>query len=167
MAGAGRRAKRKEKGKTLFYPDSFPQIMSDLEIAKKILREETLSLVIVREGKILVKSREKGVVGLSSALDKIPDELAGASVADTVVGKAAAILCIHGKVKELHAGMMSQKAIEILDSSSLEYEFEWSVPFILNRDQSGPCIFEALVEDCDDIPECAELIKNKVLELIK
>ncbi len=43
--------------------------MEDLEIAKNELREKSLSLVVVKSGKIIFSTREYGVKGLIKAID--------------------------------------------------------------------------------------------------
>ena len=118
--------------------------MNDLELAKAHLRKNELCLAIALDGKIIFESTEMGVKALVDLTNQKID-ISASSVADTVIGKAAATLCIHAGVRSIHADMISEAAIPILRSRGIIFEFEFSVPVIHNRQKDGPCPFERLL----------------------
>ncbi len=87
--------------------------------------------------------------------------LAGADVADTVVGKAAALLMIQGGVKRLHAVRLSEMAIPALDASDVEWEAEQIVPFILGRDGKSMCVTEQTVADISSPSEALVALQKR------
>ena len=118
--------------------------MNDIELAKNILDNEQRALVIVKDGKVLFSVDGKGIKPIYTAFNELKDELKGSSVADKVIGKAAAMIYEHAAIKELSTKLISENAINVLEKTSIIYEYEKSVPYIKNRDQSGMCPVETL-----------------------
>lgn len=110
-----------------------------------LLHKENHSCVIKNQGKTRSFS-QRGVADLYHLLNHDVSFLKGATVADKIVGKAAAALMILGGVKTLHAGVISFSALELLQDKRIEVSYEEAVPFILNRDQTDWCPLEKL---CD------------------
>lgn len=118
--------------------------MKDIEIAKNILVNEKKAIVIVKEGRVIFSSEGRGIKPIYTALNELKDALHGSSVADKVIGKAAAMICEYAGIKELSTKLISEGAINVLKKTSIIYEYEQSVSYIKNRDQSGMCPVETL-----------------------
>ena len=86
-----------------------------------LLAEEQCSCVLAKEGEFRRIFRERGVKDLFRLLASDPGALEGAFVADKVVGKAAAALMALGKIKGLHAFVISQRALELLEHAGRTY----------------------------------------------
>ncbi|WP_053954941.1 DUF1893 domain-containing protein [Inediibacterium massiliense] len=127
--------------------------MTDIELAKKILKEEGCTLVVVKERKVLFSSKEKGIRPLYEVTCTIKDQLKGASIADRVIGKAAAILCVHLEIKYLHTRLISQDAMKVLKKSEIIFYYEEACPYIQNRNKNGRCPMEELSQAVED-PIC-------------
>jgi len=133
---------------------------SDLLIAKQELKEKNLNLVIVKSKKIILATKEYGITGLIKAVDRYGEELHGSSIADMVVGKAAAMLCRYARIVAVYAGVMSKTAVDVLIETGIKFEYDKLVANILNRSKTDVCPFEKLTADCTDEKECYERIKN-------
>lgn len=96
----------------------------------------------------------RGVSDLYKILNEDPGYLAGASVADKVVGKAAAALMILGQIKELYADVISVPAIALLKESGIKVSYRIEVPHIINRAGTGWCPLETLCYELQDPREC-------------
>ncbi|HHZ01255.1 MAG TPA: DUF1893 domain-containing protein [Sedimentibacter sp.] len=118
--------------------------MKDIELAKKLLDDEEKALVIVKDGKILFSSEDKGIKPLYTAFKELKDQLQGSSAADKVIGRAAAMICQHAGIREVFAKLISEKALDVFENTSIAYEYEKVVPYIKNRDLSGMCPIESL-----------------------
>ncbi len=136
--------------------------LRDLDLAKRKLVTEGLSLAIVKLGKTLFTSRAPGVAGLTDAIRKSGPSLEGASVADKVVGKAAALLCVYAKISSVYARVMSELGLQVLEKFSIHFEHDTLVPNILDRDGTKMCPFESLVLRIDS-PEKAFLAIDRRL----
>ncbi|WIV12625.1 DUF1893 domain-containing protein [Proteiniborus sp. MB09-C3] len=134
--------------------------MKDLELAKEILEEKELTLAIVKEGKILFTSIDKGIKPIYTAVRELKEELKGASVADKVIGKAAAILCKYADIKELYTRLISSEAIKIFEDSSIKFFYDESSPYIKNRDKTDMCPVEKLSQKVDSPTELVQKISE-------
>lgn len=127
--------------------------MKDIELAKSLLDSKKLAIVIVKEGQVIFSSDGKGIKPIYTALNELKYELKGSSIADKVVGKAAAMICEYAGIKELSTKLISENAISVLENTSIIYNYEKSVPYIKNRDQSGMCPVETLSLKVSNIDE--------------
>ena len=118
--------------------------MQDLELARLRLRERDISLVVVKNGSFLLESVSHGISGFLEAIDFLGEELAGSSVADRVVGRAIALLCVYSRVSAVFAVTMSVGGARVLEDRKINYQSERRVPNILNRRRSAICPFEEL-----------------------
>ena len=116
----------------------------DLELAKLKLKEDDLSLVIVKNKKVVFETKKQGVTGFLQAIEKMHQELVEASVADKIVGVAAAMLCVYSGVSSVFALTVSEGGIRVLEENNIECLFEKKVSNILNRDKTDVCPFEKI-----------------------
>lgn len=134
--------------------------MKDIELAKRILDSEKQAIVIVKEGRVIFSSNGKGIKPIYTALNELKDGLMDSSIADKVIGKAAAMICEYAGIKELSTKLISENAINVLENTSIIYNYEKSVPYIKNRDQSGMCPVETLSLKTNNIDELLIGVSN-------
>lgn len=134
--------------------------MKDIILAKDILENEGLTLAIVKDGKVLFKSKEKGIKPLFIAVNELSRKLNGASVADRVIGRAAALLCKEYGIKEIYTKLISESAIDVLKEGKIEYKFEESSPYIKNRNKTDMCPVEKLSQDIKNTPLLLDKIRS-------
>ena len=118
--------------------------MQDLERARLRLKEDNLSLVVVKSGKVIFETESHGIKGFLGAIELFGRELVGSSVADRVVGRAVSLLCVCFQVSAVFAVIISMKGIRILEDNNIFYQFEKCVPDILNQKRNDICPFEKL-----------------------
>jgi hypothetical protein len=116
----------------------------DFELAKRKMIEDDLSLVIVKKGKVIFKTQKHGIVGFLEAIEKLDENLVASSVADKIVGVAAATLCVYSGVVSVFALTISEAGIKVLRDNNIAHRFKNAVPNILNRDKKDVCPFEKL-----------------------
>lgn len=93
--------------------------------------------------------------------------LAGYSVADIVVGKAAALLFIKCGIKEVYAKTLSMAAKAVLEKFGIYYEYGTLTERIINRSGTDVCPMEKTVLHTDNPEEAYALLKAKLEELKK
>lgn len=107
----------------------------------------------------------RGISDLYLLLQEDPCFLHGASVADKVVGKAAAALMVLGGVKELYADVISHPALDWLRNNGIKAMHGSIVPHIINRDGTGLCPLETRCLSCVTSQECLVLIRAFMKEI--
>lgn len=137
--------------------------MTDLQVAKDNLEGHTICLC--KEGKCLF-SEKKGIAPMMGFIaDNI--NLEGYSVADLVVGKAAALLFVKCKIKAVFAKTLSKGGAEVLKSNNIPFEYETLAEKIINRNGTDICPMEKTVLNTDDPEEGYILLKNKLQSMRK
>lgn len=101
----------------------------------------------------------RGVSDLYRLLCEEADFLRGASVADKVVGKAAAALMIAGGVKEVSADLISRLALDLFEGTEIKVTYTKEVPHIVNRAGTDWCPMETRCKDCRTVEECIREIE--------
>ena len=136
--------------------------MQDLQLAKLRLKEENLNLVIAKKGHIIFETKSHGIVGFLKAIEKLSKELLGSSVADRIVGRAAAMLCAYSRVVSVFAVTISEEGIKVLEDNNVFYQFEKRVPNILNNKRTDVCPFEKITANLSSPKEAYKKLKSLV-----
>ena len=137
----------------------------DLELAKQKLTTEDLSLVIVKNKKIVFKTKKQGVSGFLQAIEEIDQNLKESSVADKIVGVAVAMLCVYSGVSAVFTQTISDKGIRMLEDNNIVYQFEERVSNILNRTKTDVCPFEKTAFSCVDPKDAYTKITALTLQM--
>ena len=138
------------------------QLSPDLAQAKALLAQgNTCALVC---GKTQKTSTLRGGAPL---LDWLHDgaDYSGFSVADKVVGKAAAFLYVLLNVGTVYALTVSEQAEKVLKKYQIPLIYEQKVPAIHNRANTGLCPMEQATWGIDEPAEAKEAIEKKLEEL--
>jgi hypothetical protein len=136
------------------------EMKRDLEIAKKRLTENHLSFSIVKEEKIILESRSNGLKDLFEAVNKLGTSLRNASIADQIVGKAAAFLFVYSHANSVFAVTISEKGLKLLEQNHVFTEYWNIVPNVLNKKRTDLCPFEKMVLNCGDTKEAFGILEN-------
>ena len=131
--------------------------MTDLDIAKEKLASDDLAICIVKDGEIIYTSREKGIYPIYHAYISMKEELIGASIADRVIGKAAAMISKSANISNLYSVIITEKALALLEN--INVECSQTVPYIKNRDKTDLCPIEKISRTTDDTNVLIEEIK--------
>jgi hypothetical protein len=124
--------------------------LKDLELAKKRMEDEALTLCIARDGKVIFEGASRGISGFLDAVESLGGKLEGASVADRVVGRAVALLCVCSRVRAVYASTLSRDAKQLLGGCSVRVEWGELVESILDAGRRETCPFERLAAGIAD-----------------
>ena len=130
---------------------------------KDILLKKNHTIVIYKSDASVVVSDDRGVAPLMKLLNEDKEQLRDSMIADKVIGKAAALLMVYGKVKEVFTPTISVPAIEVFKNHNVKITYDKIVERIINRKGDGLCPMETLCLNTDN-PEEAFF---KVNEFIK
>ena len=149
-----------------------------LETGKDVLRDTILAVrgtfvdspdtampspdcVVIKDSAVFDKERGKGLKPLLAIWERNGEKLQGAIVVDKVIGRAAAAVLISAKVSYVHGELMSEDAVAFLSMHGIAAGYRKLVPLILNRDRSGRCPLELLVDEIDVPEKAVEKLKEK------
>ena len=134
--------------------------MTDLELAKRNLAGHTICLC--KDGNLLTSDKR----GISPMMDFIEEDrdVAGYSVADKIVGKAAAFLFVLAGITEVYAEVVSSEGKRVLDEHGIPCSFSVMTENIVNRKGDGMCPMESAVKEENDPKKAYALSKAKLSE---
>ena len=137
--------------------------MTDLERADEILSSENCTCVLCRGDKVFT-SRKRGIAPLLELIDA-GEDLSGFSASDRVVGAGAAFIYAYCGINCVHAAVMSEKSLPVLERAGIAASYDSLVPGIINRAGDGPCPMEAAVEGETDPGKALEKLRETVSRL--
>ena len=125
-----------------------------------------MTFAAVSENEIYT-SEKRGVAPILEKIDADPEFFNGASVADRVIGKAAAMLLEKYGVAEIYAQVTSEYAIAYLNDKNVGFTYDKRVDHIINRDGTDMCPMEKTVLHISDADEGEKLTRNKIKSMMK
>ena len=131
--------------------------MTEIEEAATLLRSGGYSCV-VKKGDVTHTFTRRGVADLYTLYQETPELLAGACIADKVVGKGAAALMTAGGIARLHADVISKPAMSLFEKNNIEVTYTTLTDGIINRKGDGPCPVESMCSKTDDVSKMVEMI---------
>lgn len=137
----------------------------DIIRAREMLERIGYTCVLVKD-EIVYRSEKRGVTPLLEWLSSDID-LAEFSAADRVIGKAAALLFVLLRVKEVYSPIMSEQAVWVLERYEVSYSYDTLVDGILNRFGTGLCPMEQAVRNINDPHIAVEAVRNTLSQLKK
>lgn len=128
----------------------------NLNRAKQLLLEGASLAVVNGGGELTFNER-----GIKTLLSLQSGSLAGAFVADKVVGKAAAMMLVRGGAIEVYAEVISRPALEVFKAHKVICLYGEVVTNIINRDRTGICPMELAVLCADDVETAYKILVEK------
>ena len=135
--------------------------------AVKMIHGNRAECVIVKNDKIAVVERGRGVSPLLKIYDNHRAEMQDSAVVDKVIGRAAAFIVIAGKSGSVYGKIMSEDAMELLKKHNIKYSCGLQVPRILNNKRDGLCPLEASVLGIEDPRLALTAMRKRIAELRK
>ncbi|MBR0461936.1 MAG: DUF1893 domain-containing protein [Erysipelotrichaceae bacterium] len=137
--------------------------MTDMEKARELLTDDK-TCVLVKDDRIYSSVR-KGIAPLMGFLNEGID-IRGFSIADRIVGKAAASLYVLAGIKEAYGEVMSKAGAARLEEYHIPYTYGTLTERIINRKGDDICPMEKTVQDIDDPQDAYEALKEKIKSLM-
>ena len=131
-------------------------------LKEELLSRELTCLVVWETGRF--ESKKRGVAPLLELLDSQTLCPKG-KAADKVVGRATAFLYCLLQVERIHAVVLSQGALEVLEKAGIAVTYDTLVPGIRNRTNTGPCPMEAATAACQTPEEALFAIRDTLDKL--
>ena len=136
--------------------------MNELLTKLKTVLEEGGYTCVLSDGERTLTSKERGILPLVLWLEN-GEELRGFSAADKIVGKASAMLYVCMGVRAVHAAVLAEEGLKMLEKYGIEAEYDVLTPHIVNRAGDGVCPMERAVSAVSDPAAGRQILTSKVL----
>ncbi len=133
-----------------------------LSTALKKIKNNDSTFIVIKDNKIVHEDKGIGVSCIRKVLNSNPSLLNDSIIVDKIIGKAAAMLLIPNKIKEVHSLVMSTSAIKILNNYNITNTAVQTVDVISNRTNTGMCPLEESVFNIEDFNEAHIAIEKKI-----
>lgn len=134
----------------------------DLRRARAILEQGTFTCVLCKDQTVRTCTA-RGIRPLLELLDE--GNWSGFSAADKVVGKATALLYVLLDIRAVYTPVISEAALDILNTHHIEVHYDQTVPAIFNRSRTGFCPMETAVREISDPHEALQAVRETLAKL--
>ena len=124
------------------------------------IQSDKAACVVLRDGAVVKTAAGRGIAPILSLYDE--GVLAGATVVDKIVGKAAAMVMTAGGVTACYALTVSAPARAWFRAHGVALEYDTCVDVIINRAGDGACPMEQTVKDLTDETEALLALRAKL-----
>ncbi len=131
--------------------------------AVNMIKSGKATCVLVKDNKIISAESPKGIYYIIDLYEK--GLLKDAYIADTIIGKAAAMIFSLGGLKGCYGQTTSESALEWLNEHNINVNYSNLTPAIENRKGDGICPMEETVKDIFDEKEALKALRKKVEQL--
>lgn len=133
---------------------------------KHLIKAKKYTCIAADDKSIVYQALGKGVQPIISPMRKNVDFFKNKYIADTKIGRAAALLFALSGAKYVYGEVMSETAITILQENNIEFEYDILVPFTVNREGTGMCPLEECIKGESNPKIAYKKIETKILELM-
>lgn len=133
------------------------------EEAIDMIKSGKATCITVKNNKILNAASPIGISYLLNLYDK--GELDGVFLADTIIGKAAAMVLTKGGAKACYGYTVSESGLKWLNEHNIPVSYTNLTSVIQNRKGDGMCPMEETVLNIDNADEAITALNRKVAEL--
>lgn len=137
-----------------------------LEVMKRMIQSGVCTCVAADEQRIVYQASGLGVKPLISPMRDHRAFFQGKYVADTMVGKAAAMLLILSGARYVYGEIMSQSAARVLEANGIPFSYGRMVEYIKDRAGTGMCPLEQCVQGEEDPAAAWTKIEHKIAALM-
>ena len=138
-----------------------------IETIKQLVHTRTYTCVAADEQQIIYRASGIGVKPIISPMRDNRAFFRDKYVADTMVGKAAAMLLILSGARYVYGEMMSKSAVAVLEANGVALDYHQLVEYTKNRAGTGMCPLEQCVLEEKDPKAAWTKIENKIAQLMK
>lgn len=134
--------------------------MNNIQIAMQALNDNNYTIAVVKNEEVIYFSFDRGIKPLYSLIKTQKNILESASVADKVVGLAAAMFYVDAGIRELSTDIISEKSLQLLQDHNIVCYYCKLVPNIQNFDKTSLCPIERLALSSANVDDLANAIEG-------
>jgi|GEM_PF-684066 len=117
--------------------------------------------LIIKDDEEVFSSTARGILPIVQGVSKMK----GAYLADKVVGRAAALICVHGGILATYANIMTESAAEVFAEYGILFEADEIIEAVRNRDDTDFCPMEKLGAELSCPKQALGKVAMKLVEM--
>jgi len=141
------------------------RVINDLKKAQELFRNSDVSLVVIKEGKILHKKMGKGIAPFIDLIESTSNDFSDCVIGDRLLGRASAFLCRYVKASGVYALYGTKEALAVLLVGGILGQIDLFIPRVSNQSKDGLCPFERAVKSIESPDEAYGIIREKLNEM--
>lgn len=133
----------------------------DMNIARAVLSRSLYSIIIVKKGNVIFTDKDNQIKSIVSAIEKLNDEIQGAVVGCSMIGKAVAYLFRYAKPDGVHSPKATKAGVALLIMAGIPSEIDEMILDIKNINDDSLRSIEKILSDVDSPEEAYKILKKK------
>ncbi len=138
-----------------------------IDLARKFVDNDEYSFIVIKNNEIVYKDKGIGVSPIRRLLSTNKKLLHNSIIVDKIIGKAALMLLIPFDIKFIHANLISNEAIKLLEKENIKYSYNNKCEYIINRTNDGMWPLEKSVLNVSDYNDAYNIIEDTIKILMK
>jgi hypothetical protein len=138
------------------------EVIDALDLVRDVLSTSDASIVVVKNSQIIIKKTGNGIRPIMETIDELDNNMKGCIIGDRILGKASALLCRYANVTAVYSPQGTKTAIALLIIGGVACQVDEMIPYINNRDGTGLCPFEKMLEGITSPEKAYEILKNNI-----
>ena len=134
--------------------------------AREQILKNKAGCLIIKNGRIIRQANGRGIAPILDLYRQHSGDMQNAILVDKVIGKAAAMVAVCGKVRRVHAELICDSAVELLKKHDIQVSWTLKVENILNRRRDGLCPMESAVLNVSD-PQTGLIVLEKAVAAMR
>ena len=140
------------------------EILRDMDIAREVMLNEDISIIMIKYGKIWKKKKEEGIRQMLEIIDEMGEDLHGSVVGYRFLGKASALLCRYAKASGVYSPQGTKTGIALLIMGQVPCQIDKMISNVESINRTDLLSSEKMLTNVDDPEEAYKILKENVLE---
>jgi len=135
-----------------------------MDLVTDLFSKSDLSIIIVKNGSILLKKKENEIKTLLEAINDFQDNLKNSTIGINLLEKASALLCVYTKVAGVYSHRSTKKALAVLIRAGIPGQTDEIIIKPEESNNQQDFIYEKRLSYIDSPEFAYEILKEKILK---
>ena len=135
-----------------------------MDLVVDLFSKSDYSIIIVKNGSILLKKKENEIKTLLEAISDLQDTMKDSTIGINLLEKASALLCVYTKVAGVYSHRSTKKALAVLIRAGIPGQTD---EIIINPEESTgkqDFVYEKRLSYIDSPEFAYEILKEKIMK---
>jgi hypothetical protein len=135
-----------------------------MNLVTDLFSKSDLSIIIVKNGSILLKKKENEIKTLLEAINDFQDNLKNSTIGINLLEKASALLCVYTKVAGVYSHRSTKKALAVLIRAGIPGQTDEIIIKPEESNNQQDFLYEKRLSYIDSPEFAYEILKEKILK---